>query len=136
MANPRPKPPPRNSGFKPGQSGNPNGPKPGRSVREIAGEVTQNGWTVINFLAEVMLGTADGNFTGTNRVEAAKVLLERYAGRPVDVTLELDPNAPASLDLSSDALETLVRELKLAKKPDPQATPEAVAEPDPKAKAA
>lgn len=124
--------PPGGNGFKPGQSGNPRGRPPGKTVRQLAAELTDGGRTVLEFWAGVVAGTVEGNFTGANRIEAAKLLMERFAGRPIDVSLELDPTSAIATDLSSEVLETLVRELQSVQKAPAQATPEAVPG-DPKA---
>ena len=68
--------------FLPGQSGNPSGrPKESRAALELA---RQHGPAAIRLLAEIMLGENKSlRVQLRDRIEAAKILLDRGYGRPV-----------------------------------------------------
>lgn len=77
--------------FKPGQSGNKLGrPKGAAGLAKYAAEKTNNGQDVIDFLLSVMRNTRAGIKT---RIEAAKALLDRTAGKPMqpsEIAMTLD----------------------------------------------
>ena len=83
-----------------------------KSIRQMALELTDDGYGALEFLARVYKGEIEGA-KARDRIDAARLLLERGFGKPVDLSLELDPGSPLATDLSSEALETLVRQLTL-----------------------
>lgn len=99
----------------------------------MAAEISDNGRICLELFASVLKGEVSGT-KARDRLEAAKLLLERFAGKPVDISLDLDPNSQLATDLSSEALETLVRSLKTV--PKAQATEPATSPPDDTTKAA
>jgi len=91
--------------FKPGQSGNKLGrPKGAAGLAKYASSQTNDGQDVIDFLVSVMRNTRAGIKT---RIEAAKALLDRTAGKPLQPTeismlLSERPRAEALLSIEPE----------------------------------
>jgi hypothetical protein len=78
-----------------GQSGNVNGrPKGSTGLAKYAASMTRDGFDVIDFLVGVM---NDKTWGKRERVQAASILLDRVAGKPLqpsELAISLDPPLP------------------------------------------
>lgn len=83
-------------------------------LRQRIAEVTNNGDDLVNFLHKAMTGQEE-DIKGRDRLEAAKLLLDRFYGKAVDVVavgqLTKEQSAEA-FDIAPEDLVSSIRNLK------------------------
>ncbi len=90
-----PPPPPVETRFKPGESGNPGGRR--RSLTKLIREKTRDGKTIVDFMVKVMEGDLKGARV-SDRVAAAKFLAEHAFGKP-EQHVDLSGEVTAKVEL-------------------------------------
>jgi hypothetical protein len=101
--------------WKPGQSGNPLGRPPTKGIAQLFKNATRGGQEAIEAVAEICRsGKRD-----RDRLEAAKIILERIYGKAIEVTVDATEAAARGLVLAPDQLEAIARVLLPAKADQP-----------------
>lgn len=107
--------------WQPGKSGNPSGrPKGSQGLAARIRERTQDGKVILDYLMSVLTGKEKA--TPKDRLDAAKILLDRGYGKAIETQISLTAGAGGELaaQMADEQLERLARQLvaSVAKPPE------------------